>query len=122
VRSCQAQILCAEGHEDTREFLAVWLGLAGYEVTATETAAECVKLACGRRFDLYLIGDGLLDGRAIELVETIRSLDGRTPLILNSAKAYPKDIERGMKAGAQVYLTRPSDPDYLLLTISLLIT
>jgi DNA-binding response OmpR family regulator len=120
-QSYQMQILCAEGHQDTREFLVIWLGLAGYEVAASDSLAECVKLASSLRFDLYIISDRLLDGSGFDLAEKIRSFDRQTPLIFHSALAYPQDIERGMKAGAQAYITKPSDPEHLLETISLLI-
>lgn len=38
----QRRVLCAEGHQDTRELLVIWLGLAGYEVTSCDTVAEVV--------------------------------------------------------------------------------
>lgn len=120
-QSYQMQILCAEGHQDTREFLVIWLGLAGYEVTPSDTIAECVELATSRRFDLYLISDRFQDGSGFDLAEKVRSFDRQTPLIFHSALAYPRDIERGMKAGAQAYVTKPSDPEKLLEAISLLI-
>jgi hypothetical protein len=50
-----------------------------------------------------------------------QTADLQTPMILNSAQVYPRDIERGMKAGAQAYVTKPSDPEQLLDAISLLI-
>jgi CheY-like chemotaxis protein len=118
-QSHQWQILCAEGHQDTREFLVIWLRLAGYNVTTTDTVAECVELAASRRFDVYLISDRFLDGAGFDLAEKIRSFDRQTPLILHSAQAYSRDIERGMKAGAQAYITKPSDAEQLLETISL---
>lgn len=115
------KILCAESHQDTRELLVIWLGLAGYEVTAGDTIAECLELAASRRFHLYLIGERFLDGSGFELAEAIRSFDRHTPLVFHSAQAYPKDIERGMKAGAQAYITKPSDPERLIETIRQLI-
>lgn len=121
MQSHKRQILCAESHEDTREFLVIWLGLAGYAVTAGDTIAECLELAASRRFHLYLIGERFLDGSGFELAEEIRFFDRLTPLVFHSALAYPKDIERGMKAGAQAYITKPSDPEYLIETIRQLI-
>lgn len=121
VMSFQRQILCAEGHPDTLEFLVIWLGLAGYEVTTGDTVAECIEKASTRRFDLYLIGERFRDGSGFDLAEKIRSFDRRTPLVFHSAQAYQKDIERGLKAGAQAYITKPSDPEHLVATIGQLI-
>lgn len=121
MQSYQRQILCAESHQDTGWFLVTWLGLAGYEVTLTDTAAGCIRLAATRHSDLYLIAGQFADGTGFDLAEKIRSFDRQTPLIFYSAHAYPADIERGMKIGAQAYLTKPSDPEELLRTIRLLI-
>ncbi|HWO02821.1 MAG TPA: response regulator [Blastocatellia bacterium] len=121
MQSDKWRILCAENYEDTREYLVIWLGRAGYEVTTSDTVAECVELAASRHFHLYLIGERFPDGSGFDLVEKIRSFDGQTPLVFHSALAYPKDIERGLKAGAQAYITKPSDPEHLMETIRLLI-
>lgn len=115
------QILCAEGHQDTRDFLVIWLGLAGYRMISGNTIVECVEMAASRRFHLFLIGDRFPDGSGLDLAEAIRSFDPQTPLVLYSSRAFQKDIERGMKAGAQAYITKPSDPELLLETIRLLI-
>src|SRR6185312_4558424 len=37
-----------------------------------------------------------------------------TPIMFVSAAAYQKDVERGMQAGAQAYLTKPADAENLL--------
>lgn len=121
MQSHRWQILCADDYQDTREFLVIWLGLAGFEVTPCDTIEECVEMAASRRFHLYLIDERLLDGSGFDLVEKIRSFDGHTPLVFHSALAYPQDIERGMKAGAQAYIVKPSDPKHLVETIGLLI-
>ena len=120
-RSHKKQILCAEGHHDTLQFFVIWLGLAGYEVTTCDSTAECIELAASKHFDLYLISDWLLDGSGFDLAEQIRCLDRQTPMILNSAQVYPRDIERGKRVGAQAFMPKPSDPERLLETISQLL-
>ena len=121
MQSDKWQILCAENYRDTRDYLVICLEWAGYEVTPGDTVAECVELAASGRFHLYLIGERFPDGSGFDLVEKIRSFDGQTLLVFHSALAYPTDIERGMNAGAQAYITKPSDPEQLVETIRLLI-
>jgi DNA-binding response OmpR family regulator len=121
MQSDKWQILCAENYRDTRDYLVIFLDQAGCEVTPSDTIAECLELAASRRFHLYLIGERFPDGSGFDLVEKIRFFDGETPLVFHSALAYPKDIERGMNAGAQAYITKPSDPAHLVKTIRLLI-
>jgi len=117
----QRRILCAEGHPDTREFLVIWLGFAGYEVSTTDTVSKSVRMASRLNFDLYLIGERFPDGSGFDLAERIRFFDQHTPLVFHSTQAYQTDIERGLKAGAQAYITKPSDPKRLVETITQLI-
>jgi CheY-like chemotaxis protein len=102
MQSGKLQILCAESYQDTREYLVICLDRLGYEVTPSDTVAECVELAASGRFHLYLIGERFPDGSGFDLVEKIRSFDGQTPLVFHSALAYSKDIERGMNAAPKL--------------------
>lgn len=40
------------------------------------------------------------------------------PIIMLSAKAQDTDVEQGMAAGANIYLTKPFEPDGLLETVA----
>ncbi|HVG17635.1 MAG TPA: response regulator [Blastocatellia bacterium] len=69
-------------------------------------------------FDLLILDGMYPDGLGTELCEQIRGFDPRTPILFLSALADESDIAKGMKAGAQAYLTKPVDMNVLELTIA----
>jgi DNA-binding response OmpR family regulator len=107
------RILCIEDDKDTCELLAVALGQTGYELLSVGTAAEGLELAKTRAFDLYLIDNWLPDGLGIDLCKRIRTFDEMTPIVFYSAAASNSDRNAAMDAGAQAYITKPTDIDEL---------
>jgi DNA-binding response OmpR family regulator len=52
------------------------------------------------------------------LAEKIRDIDPDVPLIFLTAKSLKDDIIRGLKIGADDYITKPFDPEVLILRIN----
>jgi len=111
------QVLCSDDHEDTRALMSLWLDLRGYEVTTAGSLAETLPLTEKGGFDLLLLDGWYGDGLGFDLCKQIRRFDTRTPIIFLSALAYQSDIDKGMAAGAQAYLSKPCDFDVLEQTI-----
>ncbi len=110
-------VLCSDDHEDTRALMALWLDLSGYEVTTAGSLAETLPLAQKGNFDLFILDGWYGDGLGFDLCKQIRQFDTRTPILFLSALAFQSDIEKGLAAGAQAYLTKPFDLDVLGQTI-----
>ena len=87
------RILFVDDHEDTRLLVITWLGTLGYEVTATHSVSEGLKLALTEPFDLYLLDSRLADGDGKDLCEKIREIDQRTPIVF-----YAGDIRERVMA------------------------
>jgi CheY-like chemotaxis protein len=111
------QVLCSDDHEDTRALIALWLDLSGYEVTTVSCLAETLSLAQKGNFDLFILDSWYGDGLGVDLCKQIRRFDPRTPILFLSALAFQSDIDKGLAAGAQAYLTKPCDFDVLGETI-----
>jgi CheY-like chemotaxis protein len=107
-------ILIVEDDEDTRFVYGVLLRMEGYLVTQVSTASEGLSRALSTSYDLILMDVRLPDGDGVELVLRIRSFNRTTPIMFVSAAAYRDDVERGMRAGAQAYMTKPAEADALL--------
>lgn len=103
------RVLCAEPHEDTCSLITELLARQGHEVVSAKTVHECVELVGRERFDLYMLDDDYIDGTSIELCKRLRELTPETPILFFSARAFARDRERAMKAGASAYLTKPDD-------------
>ena len=87
------RILFVDDHEDTRFLVITWLGTLGYEVTATHSVVEGLKLAESESFDLYLLDSRLADGDGKDLCEKIREIDELTPIVF-----YAGDIRERVMA------------------------
>ena len=114
------------GFAAQRQLTAVWLSLTsmledhGMNVSFAENGKDAVALLRERQdFDLVLMDvmmpemDGYETTRAIREMPTLKSL----PIIALTAKAMKGDREKCIAAGASDYITKPVDPDQLLLLL-----
>jgi DNA-binding response OmpR family regulator len=87
------RILFVDDHEDTRFLVITWLGALGYEVIATDSVVEGLRLARSESFDLYLLDSRLADGEGKDLCEKLREIDELTPIVF-----YAGDIRERVMA------------------------
>jgi DNA-binding response OmpR family regulator len=111
-------ILYIENHEDSLQMLSIVLDYAGYNVVTATNIADGMSLARLKEFDLFLLADKYSDGTAVDLCRKLRAYDADTPILFYSTLAYKSDIDAGMAAGAQHYLTKPTGISYIEQTIA----
>jgi CheY-like chemotaxis protein len=116
------RVLCAEPHEDTCSLITLLLEEQGHEVVAASSVAECVGLAGGERFDLYMLDDEYIDGSGLELCKRLREMTPQTPILFFSAQAFSRDREMALSAGANAYLTKPDDLFEIVQTVNSILT
>jgi DNA-binding response OmpR family regulator len=116
------RILCVDDHDDSRGMMKVLLEMWNYEVALAGAADDGLYLARSEPFDLYLLDAHLADGSAFELCKQICAVSGHAPVVLISTAPYEADKQRGSRAGAIAYLTKPLDFDVLEATLTRLIT
>jgi two-component system KDP operon response regulator KdpE len=95
--------------EDEPEFAALlerWITHAGYEVIVGRTGHEALRQFYERRPDLVVLDAALpgLDGW--QVLERIREFS-RVPIIMATARGAETDKIRGLKLGADDYVTKP---------------
>jgi DNA-binding response OmpR family regulator len=90
----------------------------GHEVVAAKSIGECLALVGGARFDLYMLDDDYIDGTGLELCRQLRRLTPDTPILFFSSRAFQRDRERGLEAGASAYLTKPGDIFEIVQTVN----
>ena len=116
-----ANILIVEDNKELRRLLGIHLRRAGYEVFEAGNGNEA--LAFFDRIPVHLIiADVMmpeLDG--YELTRTIRAGKCSVPVIIITAKDTLEDKRTGFKAGADDYMTKPVDPEELLLRVEALL-
>ncbi|HEV2762721.1 MAG TPA: response regulator [Pyrinomonadaceae bacterium] len=119
--SARRRILCAESNKDVGDLIALMLERKGYEVESVQTAAECLRLAGERHFDLYILNDTYIDSDSVELCQQLRALHPLTPVLLFSLENSKYTRRKVLEAGAQHYLSKTSDFVSLVQTIDRLL-
>jgi DNA-binding response OmpR family regulator len=112
------RVLCAEPHEDTCRLITILLERQGHEVVAAATMADCVSLAGEGGFDLYMLDDGYVDGTALQLCKRLREMTPQTPVLFFSSRAFERDREMALEAGASAYLNKPDDLFNIVQTVN----
>lgn len=100
------RILFVDDHEDTRFMVITWLGTLGYEVTATDSVIEGLKLATSKAFDLYLLDSRLADGDGKDLCEKIRKFDEQTPIVFYAGD-IPERVMADSDCETQGFVMKP---------------
>ncbi len=115
------RILLVEDEADTREVLTKLYEQAGATVTAVSSAAQAIESYKRSRPDLVVSDVGLPGTDGKSMLRQIRALEdangSRTvPAVALTAFAREEDRSAAIAAGFTHYLSKPVDPDQLLLT------
>ena len=114
----ERRILCAEPHVDTCNLITALLARQGHRVVSARTIGECLELVERDGFDLYMLDDDYIDGTALELCKQLRRRTPETPILFFSSRAFQRDRELGLEAGASAYLTKPNDIFEIVQTVN----
>ena len=118
-------IMIVDDEEEIRLAVGDYLYDQGYQVTACADADSMMDVCANPKpedetlpaIPDVIVSDIRMPGKdGLELLGMIRANErlARVPVILLTAKAMTKDRIDGYKAGADVYLPKPFDPDELL--------
>lgn len=101
------EILIVEDDHQIAELIRVNLVSEGYACTCVYDGVKAADILEERRFDLILLDIMLPEIDGYELMEYIRPLG--IPVIFLTAKTQVNDIVKGLRLGAEDYLTKPFD-------------
>jgi DNA-binding response OmpR family regulator len=106
------KVLVVDDEQALREILDINLSLAGFQVERAATVSEAREALQADLPDLILLNVRLAGEDGVSFCREIKG-DPRfsqVKVVILSAKVQYQDIERGLKAGADDYLTKPFDP------------
>jgi DNA-binding response OmpR family regulator len=116
----KGKILVVEDEPRLRAIISVQLRSAGFDVLSVERGDLALSLLANLAPDLILL-DAVVPGiSGYEFCRRVRA-DKRVthvPIVFLSAKATAEDRERGLRAGANDYITKPWEVTELRLRIS----
>jgi DNA-binding response OmpR family regulator len=108
-------VLVADDEEDIRLLVTFRLERAGYEVLEASDGEQALRLATEHSPDVAVLDVMMPKLSGFEVLDELRSNEATSglPVILLTARAQPADVERGLAAGANDYVTKPFSPEEL---------
>jgi two-component system alkaline phosphatase synthesis response regulator PhoP len=116
-----SRILVAEDEENLLDAIKMNLELEDYEVVAAKTGAEALNFFKEQRFNLVVLDVMMPEMDGFEVCEKIRLEDTDTPILFLTAKDTSADRVKGLKIGADDYLTKPFNLEEFLLRVRVLV-
>lgn len=86
----------------------------GVELLLAANGEEGLEVALDERPNLIFLDVMMPYLSGYEVCQRIKAVDSAIYVILLTAKGQAVDKERGAEAGADEYITKPFDPDYIL--------
>lgn len=114
-------ILVVEDDKNTRKLLTAVIGGDGYNVIEAKNGEEALDMLDHNHVDLMVLDVMMPKMDGFTVTETLREGGSQLPILILSAKQNVVDIKKGFLVGIDDYLTKPFDPDVLLLRIKALL-
>ncbi len=115
------RILLVEDEEHLRDTIKLNLELEGYTVIATGDGLDALNTIREGRFNLVILDIMIPTMNGLDVCERIRLENRDTPILVLSAKNSSEDRVKGLKLGANDYLTKPFNLEELLLRVGILV-
>ncbi|MET4083742.1 two-component system response regulator HydG [Pedobacter sp. UYP30] len=112
-----AKILILEDDTTFAQLLDGFLTRHKHEVTLVTQIKQAIKLIDKQEFDLFLVDYRLPDGIGLEVITHSRNLGLSTPIIVMTSFNDVRTAVKSMQLGAFDYITKPVNPDELLMVI-----
>ena len=107
-------ILCVEDELRVLRNNIKSLTEAGFRVLASKNLAEARGHLANESPDAIVLDIMLPDGNGLDLLQELRQAGSRVPVIMLTAWGEPQDVARGLKLGANDYLSKPFAYEVLL--------
>ena len=112
------KVLLAEDDRDFGNILSQYITINGYDVILARDGREALELFTRVKPDICVLDVMMPEMDGFTLGEKIKEARPEVPLIYLTAKSLKEDIVRGLKIGADDYITKPFDPEVLILRIN----
>jgi len=111
------KILVVEDSPDISRLLEHILGRAGYEVIVVDDGPSGLATFETLQPDLVLLDINLPGISGIDICKQMKTVSSTTPVIMLTVRAESEAIHRGIRAGADAYLSKPFEIAHLIATV-----
>lgn len=112
------KILIAEDDIDFGNILSQYVSISGFDVNLTRSGKEAWEKFNESKPDICVLDVMMPEMDGFTLAEKIKTSNPDMPLLFLTAKSLKEDIVKGLKLGADDYITKPFDPEVLILRIN----
>lgn len=112
------KLLLAEDDIDFGNILSQYLSMSGFEVTLARNGREAWDIFHDARPDICVLDIMMPEMDGFTLAGKLRAEEPGIPFIFLTAKSLREDMIKGLKLGADDYITKPFDPEMLMLRIN----
>ncbi len=113
----QARILVADDEEGIRELLREQLAGAGYDTDEATDGSEAIEKLDHGTYDLAILDINMPKKSGLDVLKHIRDRQMRIGVIMLTGRLGFSVGSESMLLGADEYITKPFDLEYLELTI-----
>jgi len=106
-------VLVVDDEPTITEIVSRYLERAGYDAAVAADGLEAIRVASERDPDLVVLDLMLPELDGLQVLSRLRE-DGRTPVILLTAKGEQSDKLAGLRNGADDYVVKPFSPSELV--------
>jgi DNA-binding response OmpR family regulator len=88
----------------------------GVTIYTAENGKEAMELILNQKPEIVFLDVMMPEMNGFEVCNTVKNVNGikNIYIILLTAKGQEFDKKRGMEAGADLYVTKPFDPDFIV--------
>jgi DNA-binding response OmpR family regulator len=115
-----AEVLVVEDEDDVRRLVRVLLERAGHTVVEAANGLEAISMLEGDAPDLVVLDVAMPELDGWQTLERIRDLSD-VPVLMLTARAGELDKVRGLRSGADDYVTKPFGRQELLARVEALL-
>jgi len=112
----QKHLLIVEDDELVQSLLAAYLRAENFKVSYASTGKEMLATMNSEAIDLILLDLGLPDEDGLTLTRQVRARSN-VPIVVITARKGREDRLTALELGADDYLTKPFDPEELVLRL-----
>jgi len=114
------KILILEDNDDLREGWLAFFQSQGHHVRGIALAEELLDKVADFTPDVYVIDLNLPDADGLEVVRHLRKVHPGVGIVITTARTQIGEKLQGYEGGADIYFTKPIDPQELLAGIAAL--
>ena len=117
-KTSTARILVVDDEDVLPEMLGDALRLSGFEVLEAADGSKALTILQGGKVDLIISDVNMPGMDGYEMLSHLRAQGDQTPAIMLTARRERADVTKGLKLGADDYVTKPFGLEELILRVN----